>query len=167
MYMSDEKQKLEKHRRIIANLTPQGASRGIEQTFEKASAEGEVKTFKGNCGVCGEPFYEGFAVRCAICNGPLFHPACFGTHAITAHAPKSITVVMVKGDIEDTWKYVDSEPVNIKEYAEEKMDVKPEVVEEVKEEVIEEEEPAEIATKEAPKRQQATPRSKKRSRSSE
>jgi hypothetical protein len=167
--MPDNKKTLEKHRRIIAGLSPRGTSSGIHQTFEKAANEGEVKIFKGNCGICGEPFYEGFVVRCSICTKALFHPACFGTHAITAHAPTSVTVVMVRGDLEDTWKYVDSEPVNIKEYTEEKEQPKPEMKVEIENEpeVEEEEEPAVVATKEEPRRSKVTPRSKKRTRTSE
>ena len=103
-----EKKTLEEHKRIIAGLTPKGVSSGIKQTFDKAAVGQEIKTHKGNCPICGESLYPGFAVRCSVCKGAIFHPGCFGTHIMMAHSPESKTVILVETDVEDVWHYVDA-----------------------------------------------------------
>jgi hypothetical protein len=162
------KKALEEHRRFIAGLTPKGASSGIKQTFEKAAKGQKIMMYKGKCPVCGEPLYPGFAVRCSICKGAIFHPGCFGTHTMVVHSPISATVILVATDVEDVWHYVDAEFERVEEST-------PPAV--VQEEVIHagassipepEDEPAVVATTDDENtkdvRSQKTARTKKRTR---
>lgn len=163
-----DRKALEQHRRAIAKLTPKGTSSGIRQTFEKVSAGQKVTNYRGNCKVCGEPFYEGFAVRCSICKGSIFHPGCFGTHNIMVHSPTSVTVIVMESGVENVWKYVDAEPEEIEgpepEIVKEQpvVEIEPELT---VEEVPEEEEPAVVATVEASPKKAV--RSKKRTQPTE
>lgn len=162
-YMTDKKS-LEQHRRIIAELSPKGSTSGLRQAFEKAAAGQKVKNYKGNCKVCDEPLYDGFAVRCSVCKSSIFHPGCFGTHNILVHSPTSVTVIVTASGIENVWQYVDAEPDEVEEPPS-KAAPEPDIVKEaVVLEVEPEEEPAVVATVEAPER--AT-RTKKRSGPSE
>jgi len=162
------KKTLEEHRKFIAGVTPKGTSSSIKQAFEKASEGQKIGKYRGNCTVCGEPFFEGFAVRCSICKGSIFHPGCFGTHAITVHSPTSSTVIVTSAGDDNSWWFVDAESdETVKEPEKEKVADSPEAVEVVEERVAgqkeseKEEEPAVIATTDTPKR---AIRSKKRAK---
>ncbi|MGD2072504.1 MAG: hypothetical protein PVG65_03350 [Candidatus Thorarchaeota archaeon] len=107
--MTHDKEALETHRRTIANLGTEGLSNTVEQRFERVAGDKEKKIYKGFCSICKMPFGSGYAVRCSDsdCEGLIFHPSCFGSHAMAIHQPASVSVIMRETANQDVFEYVD------------------------------------------------------------